>query len=291
MDITKQIPYNELNDILFQQRVKVFIIRLDSIHPIVSGNKIFKLHYFIKECLKKENPSIITYGGAWSNHLIAAAYAAKEYHIPITGIVRGEAPSVLSETLQKCIEYGMQLQFVSRKDYRALRYEDSPDPAITIIPEGGYHPIGAAGASLIVDKISPISPTHIVTATGSATTTAGLLIGSDTNTSVVSVAVLKNYHDLHQRIHYLSAGKFIDRLQQWDYHFGGFAKYTDELISFMNSFYEKYVIPLDFVYTAKMMYGVLDKIKEGYFPEGSVIACLHTGGLQGNISIQKHLVF
>lgn len=292
MDINRQIPFYELTDTLFRQNgLKVFIIRLDTIHTVVSGNKIFKLHYFIKECLEKGNTEIRTYGGAYSNHLIAAAFAAKEYKIPITGIVRGEIPSVFTDTLQKCIEYGMTLEFVSRNEYQSLKYEDSPDSRISIIPEGGYHPLGALGASLIIEKLSPISPTHVVTAAGSATTTAGLLIGSDSSTSIISVAVLKNCTDMGKRMDYLSAGRFISRLCQWDYPFGGFAKYSDELLLFMNSFYDKHGVPLDFVYTAKMMYGVLDKIKEGYFPEGSRIACLHTGGLQGNCSIQKHLIY
>ena len=290
MDITKQIPYNQLNDTIFQRKgVKVFLIRLDALHPVVSGNKLFKLHYFLQKCRESSNPEIITYGGAWSNHLIATAFAAREYGIPVTGIVRGEKPVMLSETLIKCLEYGMKLKFVSRKEYNDLKYDDTCQSA-TIIPEGGYHPFGAKGAALIVDKLLHLSPTHIITAAGSATTTAGLLIGSK-DLSIISVAVMNNYSDMDARMQYLKAYNFINRLSLWNYPFGGFAQYTNELINYMNSFYMKYSIPLDFVYTAKMMYAVSEKIDEGYFPEGSVIACLHTGGLQGNSSIKEQLIY
>ena len=288
--------FDELEDDLFiKNKLKVFIARLDKIHPIISGNKLFKLHYFIEAALKSSHKTIITYGGAFSNHLLASAYACKLYGIKCIGIVRGERPENLSHTLIQCQEYGMELFFIPRDIYRNISQTEIPEfllPTVreaVVVAEGGYCPQGAIGASLIMDKIEKINATHICAAVGTATTISGLLMEAKPNQQIIGIPVIKNMKDINERVFLLTGHRYEPTIFE-DYSFGGYAKKTEELISFMNAFYTKHKIPTDFVYTAKMMYGVMDKIKKGFFPPLSRIVCLHTGGLQGNQSLAKDVL-
>jgi len=269
------------------------VLRLDEVHPIISGNKLFKLHYFLEGL--KMMPSatkIITFGGAYSNHLVATAYACKINNIECTGIVRGEAPRELSHTLQHCKEYGMQLHFTSRDDYSNKEEPDfiqqlqQQHGDCVIIPEGGYAVTGAKGASLITKWITG-DTTHICCAAGTATTAAGLLLNIQPHQQLLLFPVLKGMVDVQDRIDYLTEGNFNKKqLHIADgYHFGGYAKKTGELIQFMNTLYNEQQLPTDFVYTGKMMYGVMDLIQKDFFPAGSKLCCIHTGGLQGNLSL------
>jgi 1-aminocyclopropane-1-carboxylate deaminase/D-cysteine desulfhydrase-like pyridoxal-dependent ACC family enzyme len=286
-------PIEILHDELFyRKKITVSVVRLDKIHPIASGNKLFKLHYFLQSALISSHKTIVTFGGAYSNHLIATAFTCFENGIKCIGIARGEIPVQLSPTLQQCLNYGMQLKFISRELYN-FKEEDSFISEISaefgeciIIPEGGYHHWGARGAALITESIKENNYTHICTATGTATTVAGLLL-NNSNQKIISVPVLKGIEDIEKRIIFLGAGAF--NRQQLDifdnYHFGGYAKKTVELINFMNYLWQQYQLPTDFVYTAKLFFAIFDKIKSDYFPKGSNILCLHTGGLQGNNSL------
>ncbi len=288
-EIDLNAPINTLSHKLFSDKnISVMMVRLDLIHPVISGNKFFKLHYFLQQCLSMASPSLITFGGPYSNHLAATAYAAQLYKIKATGIIRGEKPAVYSPTLEFCKDCGMQLEFISRMEYAKHNYEQYHKDSI-IIPEGGYHIKGAEGASVIMDQIVKLNPTHVITSVGTATTLAGLLM-KETSVKIIAVPALKNMIDIPDRLALLQIkNKPFDI---WgNYHFGGYAQYNDVLIGFMNDFYRQYTIPLDFVYTAKMMYALIDKVKEDYFENGNMIACLHTGGLQGNISIQDQLIF
>ncbi|MEP7163789.1 MAG: pyridoxal-phosphate dependent enzyme [Ferruginibacter sp.] len=288
-----ELEFNELTGPLFSEKnISLSIARLDKIHPFISGNKLFKLHYFLEEALKFEHKAILTFGGAYSNHLAATAHACKIVGLPSIGIVRGEKPSFLSHTLKQCEANGMELHFISRAEYR-----DKESPYLIprligdtgdhiIIPEGGYHPLGAKGASLIMNKLKARHPTHICTALGTATTAAGLLLNCTVGQTIVGIPVLKQMNDIESRISWLCENKHFNNLLIFDeYHFGGYAKITNELTRFMNDFFNQYKIPTDFVYTAKMMYAVIDKIRAGHFAPGSNIICLHTGGLQGNDSL------
>ncbi|MEO6720742.1 MAG: pyridoxal-phosphate dependent enzyme [Ferruginibacter sp.] len=278
--------------LLAEKQVAVSVLRLDEIHPIVSGNKLFKLHYFLQDALQRPAPGIVTFGGAYSNHLAATAFACSEYKLKSIGIVRGEQPAILSHTLQQCRDYGMQLIFVSREQYARkegleflndidIKYKD-----YLIVPEGGYHPSGALGAALIMDLVGK-EVTHICCAVGTATTLAGLLLGASDSQQVVGFPVLKGMDDLQERLLFLTAREYSsEQLQIMNsYLFGGYAKRMPALIDFMNSFFNSTDIPTDFVYTAKMMFGVMDCINKNFFPTGSRIVCMHTGGLQGNLSL------
>lgn len=285
-----ELEFNELKGKLFTERnISVSVARLDKVHPIVSGNKLFKLHYFLEHALKEKNKALLTFGGAYSNHLAATAFACRETGIRSIGIVRGERPSTLSHTLKQCEADGMELHFISREDYRnkdsSGLLKELAEYCI-IVPEGGYHPMGALGASLIADKIKTKAPTHVCTAIGTATTAAGLLMNLPAAVKVIGIPVLKEMNDITERISFLTGNKQYSNFICFnEYHFGGYAKKTNELIQFMNDFYSENSIPTDFVYTAKMMFAINDKIRAGYFAEGSRIVCLHTGGLQGNDSL------
>jgi 1-aminocyclopropane-1-carboxylate deaminase/D-cysteine desulfhydrase-like pyridoxal-dependent ACC family enzyme len=287
---TSIIPIDTIsNSSLQQKNVSLSVLRLDKIHPIISGNKLFKLHYFLDEAIKLSLPGIITFGGAHSNHLVATAYACKTLGLKSIGFVRGEKLAKLSNTLIASIDYGMQLHFISRESYKKKEENyffdrlNNEEMRYLVVPEGGYHPKGSAGAALITQHISE-DTTHICTALGTATTLAGLLIGAEKNQRVIGVPVLKGMHDVTERVNYLAGNHYSFQLLE-GYHFGGYAKKTAQLINFMNQLYCEFNLSTDFVYTAKMMFAVLDSVKNGLFAPGSKITCVHTGGLQGNLSL------
>ena len=289
----KNISFDKIfNHKIINQNLSLTVLRLDKIHEDVSGNKLFKLHYFLEECLASSHKTILTFGGAYSNHLVATAFLCNQKNIKSIGIVRGEEPQTLSPTLIRCKQFGMELKFVSRETYQ--RFDNDKQNFVelkmiygefTIVPEGGYHAKGAEGASLIMDIIKLEKFTHISTAVGTATTLAGLLLQKQIEQEIIAIPVIKNMTDISDRLNYLGVNKNNKPTVFCDYHFGGYAKHTNELISFMNTFFAETHIPTDFVYTAKMMYGIYEKIKSGYFAAGSKIVCIHTGGLQGNKSL------
>ncbi len=277
---------------------RLHIARLDKIHPVVSGNKLFKLHYFLQEALASEYKTLLSFGGAYSNHLVATAFACREYGLKSIGMVRGEKPAVLSDSLQDCIRYGMKLHFISRETYSngldksfVSSLQETYGPFI-LVPEGGYSPTGAKGASLIMNSIKEMDASHICVNVGTATTLAGLLLEAAPAQKIIAVNVLKNMHDIPERLYQLTGKNDFPNLHILDqYHFGGYAKKTPELLGFMNHFFEQTCIPTDFVYTGKLMYAITDQLKKGFFEKDSRIVCLHTGGLQGNRSLKKSKLF
>ena len=279
------ILFEELENKLFADKgIRLTIARLDKIHPVISGNKIFKLHYFIQEAIT-ENKAIITFGGAYSNHLVATAYACKEAGLACTGIVRGDKEAN-SHTLEKCTEFDMELKFTKRNEYYSLQEElNKSQGDYVLVPEGGYHPLGAKGAALIMNSLGKLKASHICLPVGTATTIAGLIQKRD-EAEIVAIPVIRNMTDLNERINFLNSGNTGYRPLVLDtYHFGGYAKNTDTLLEFMNHLYNTYTLPTDFVYTAKMMFGIFDSIENDFFSSGSHIVAIHTGGLQGNLSL------
>ena len=283
------ILYDQLFD---DKEIELSMLRLDEVHPEISGNKFYKLIYFLEEAAKSTHKTIITFGGAYSNHLAATAFACTQAGIECIGIVRGEKPSTLSPTLTFCINHGMHLQFISRTEFKLI----SDQSFLTelernygdhiLIPEGGFSEKGAKGASLITGYFQD-SYTHVCLPAGTATTFAGIMNGTRNKSKILAFDILKNRDDIENRLQFLKAGKNENYEIIAGYHFGGYAKKTNELLQFMNEFYRKHTIPLDFVYTGKMMFGVYDLISKNYFAKGAKILCLHTGGLQGNQSLSK----
>lgn len=260
----------------------LLLARFDLVHPHVSGNKLYKLHFFIEDARAQNASHIFSFGGAFSNHLVATAAFCNTKKLSCTGFVRGERPAHLSYALQLCEQMGMRLQFMPRAEYDSVKYTSGAHNDGYYIPEGGYHPLGAQGAALMWDAIQHIQPTHLVTAVGSATTLAGLL--SKSTVPVIAAPVIKQMADIPDRLNFLLKDFISPEPIIWeDVHGGGFAKTTPELLHFMDDFKNRFNIELDKIYTAKMMRGALQRFQNAYFPEGSKVVCLHTGGLTGNL--------
>ena len=234
---------NIKNAITIEKNVSLSMLRLDNIHPQVSGNKLFKLHFFIKKALKTSK-KIITFGGAYSNHLAATAIMCSNYGIQCIGIVRGERTEKLSHTLLYCLEQGMELKFISRRKYGEKNTKFFKDellknyPDHVLVSEGGFGIEGTQGAALITEFYISENYTHICSPVGTATTLAGLISASAKET-ILGFSVLKNLNDFEKRIQTLIGKSAINYSLIEDYHFGGYAKKTNELINFMNEFYNQ----------------------------------------------------
>ncbi len=270
----------------------VDVLRLDLLHPIISGNKWFKLKGYMAEASTQHKKTIITFGGAFSNHIVATSAAARLNGFDSMGVIRGERPLNLSPTLTDAERFGMKLFFVSRGAYQLKTIPDNVfieagNDAVYIIPEGGYGGLGAIGAGEILKRTDTASYTHIITAVGTGTTLAGLVVATGENQKIVGISSLKNNTSLDREIKNLLPAEKQNAFQLFhDYHFGGYAKHTLELLHFMNDLYDKTRIPTDFVYTAKVFYAVFDLLKKGFFSDSDKVLIIHTGGLQGNRSLK-----
>lgn len=275
----------------FPASVAVDVLRLDLLHPVVSGNKWFKLKHYVEDAKAQGKKNLLTFGGAYSNHLVATAAAAEMHGLASIGIVRGEEPAVWSHTLRDAKRYGMDLRFVSRDDYR--RKSDpqnvcSEQEDTCIISEGGAGEKGVQGAADILSAHNTKHYTHIITAVGTGTTLAGLATAAEPHQSIIGIVVLKNAFSLQQEIEAMLPGqKHRSFSLLFHYHFGGYARHTPELLRFMNDCFATSSIATDFVYTGKAFFATVDLLKAGHFPSGSRVLLVHTGGLQGNRSLKK----
>jgi 1-aminocyclopropane-1-carboxylate deaminase len=283
------ITIDSVNLPVFSKKdISVSVLRLDRIHPLISGNKWFKLQFYIQDAIENKKRHIITFGGAYSNHIIATAAACRLYKLACTGIIRGEEPAWLSPTLQAAKRLGMQFAFISREDYSIKKIP----PGLNhnghyLINEGGYGAMGAKGAATIADHFNKNDFTHICCAAGTGTMIAGLIKASLPGQSIIGISVMKNNTSLEHEVRSLLHEKQRQFTIVHDYHFGGYAKHTAGLISYMNEFYSQTNIPSDFVYTARLFYAVQDLASTGFFPGGSRLLLVHSGGLQGNASLSK----
>jgi 1-aminocyclopropane-1-carboxylate deaminase len=281
----------------------IWIKRDDLLHPYVSGNKYRKLKYPLLAIQEKSQqtqttPTIISMGGIWSNHLHATAYAAAELGFHSVGLVRGTA-EMQSATLDDCRTQGMQIQFVDRITYRALR--DNPKRWQTLVahnpnqywlPEGGSDPAALHGVAELIEELSDeiaFIPDAIIVACGTAATLAGILAGLKGRSRVIGIAVLKNAEYLHGEIARLLQQAGYSPYQNYqlltDYHQGGYAKTTPELLQFCQEFTQQSQVPIEPVYTGKVFYALRELIKSGYFQPDEKLLVLHTGGLQGGRGI------
>ncbi len=276
--------------------VSLFIKRDDLLHPIISGNKWRKLKYLLIDALDKNYTHMISMGGAWSNHLHALAWAGQQCGFKTTGIIRGDAPAEESDTLRDMRAWGMNLEFVSRAEFRQLRAHQAPDSAPAQvrqaywIPEGGATPLALAGIAEIFTELD--QPYDLIsTACGTGTTLAGLISALPAGMRAVGFPAIKGGDYLATEIQQLLAIEESrpvtrDWSLQCDYHFGGFARHSPELLDFISAFEQHTDIPLEPVYTGKMFYGLFDLIQRGEFAPGTRILALHTGGLQGKRGIK-----
>lgn len=284
---------NILFPIAAEKDVNLFMLRLDKIHPVISGNKWFKLKYHLDNYEKGVYAGLLTFGGAYSNHLVATACAAHYKKIKCTGIVRGEKPAILSHSLQTCLLFGMQLEFTSRENYRqvspdTIQFFERQFPDHYIIPEGGAGYPGEKGCREILDLVNKEDYTHIACAIGTATMYSGIANSSMLHQKIIGIPVLKVSEDseiFNISIDPPAKQPYCSLI--YHYHSGGYARHNPELLSFMNVFYNLTSIPTDFVYTAKLAYAITDLVKQDYFPTGSKVLLIHSGGLQGNESLPK----
>ena len=270
-------------------QVQVAILRLDLLHPIVSGNKWFKLKYYLQDAIAAHKTTIASFGGAYSNHIVATAYAAREAGLNSIGFIRGEKPALLSTTLENAMDYGMQLVFIERNRYRnkELIMKENDDPGYYWIREGGYGNKGATGAADILQSAETSSYSHILCATGTGTMMAGLIKAAKPDQEIMGISVLKNNVSIRDEVLALLAAAEKEKTYSFshDYSFGGYAKHPEALIRFMLETWQLEQLPTDIVYTAKLLYAVKDLIFHHHFPAGSRLLLIHSGGLQGNESL------
>lgn len=280
--------------IIKHPNITLYIKREDLLHPQISGNKFRKLKYNLAQAKKEGKKTILTFGGAFSNHILAVAAAGKEYGFITIGVIRGEElKDKIDEnpTLMKAREFGMAFEFVSRETYR-----DKDKPVFVeglkdkfgdfyLIPEGGTNDLAVKGCEEILTE-DDAKFDYICCSVGTGGTISGIINCSKNSQQVLGFPALKGDF-LREDI-----CRFVAK-SNWDlitpYHFGGYGKVSEELIRFINEFYQINRIPLDPIYTGKMVFGVLDLISKNYFPENSKILMIHTGGLQGIAGMNKVL--
>lgn len=272
--------------ILAEKQISLTIKREDLLHPLLSGNKFRKLKYNLIEAINQGCDTILTFGGAYSNHIAAVAYAGKSNGFKTIGIIRGDELSEKWEanpTLKLASDYGMQLKFVSRNDYRnkdnpsylkKLRHELTSS---YILPEGGTNALAVRGCEEILTP-GDAGFDVICCAVGTGGTLAGIINSALENQHVLGFPALKG-NFLSEDIRNFALKDGWELIP--DYHFGGYAKVNTELVDFVNAFKQRTYIPLDPVYTGKMVFGILDLIKKDYFLPKTKIMAIHTGGLQG----------
>lgn len=260
--------------------------REDLIHPFVSGNKFRKLKYNLLQANTENQSTLLTFGGAYSNHIAAVAYAGKENGFQTIGIIRGDelADKIASNpTLKFAQECGMQFEFVSREDYRLktdaafLAQLENKFGSFYLIPEGGTNALAIKGCEEILTQEDGIFD-YVACAIGTGGTISGIINSALPHQKILGFPALKGDF-LQDEIR-----NFVQN-ENWEliteYHFGGYGKVNTDLVDFINRFLEKTKIPLDPVYTGKMVFGIVDLIEKNYFPKNSKILLIHTGGLQG----------
>src|SRR5690554_446739 len=283
-------PTQKLSDRLLEKKnISLWIKRDDLIHPNVSGNKWRKLKYNIAAARKENKETLLTFGGAYSNHIAATAAAGKIAGMKTIGVIRGDEFVNLNATLAFAQEEGMELHFVSRMVYKnkneAIFLADLVDKYgnFFTIAEGGANRFGVKGCREIIAEEKE-DYNYVCCAAGTGTTAAGILSSLQNEEELLVFPALKGGEGLRTDI--LSWQKNKENSSQLkmvsEYHFGGYAKVKTELVEFVNSFYRQHQLPLDLIYTGKMMYGLYDLIRKDYFPAGSKILFYHSGGLQGN---------
>lgn len=273
--------------------VRLRLLRDDLLHPELPGNKWRKLKYNLQAAREQGHDTLLTFGGAYSNHLAAVAAAGRLRGLCTIGVVRGEAAETLSPTLQQCRVDGMQLQFVSRGDYRRRSDPAWVNGLLTtlgpayVLPEGGTNALALRGVAELVQELDATGEAYdaLAVACGTGGTLAGLLTGLDGRHQAVGVAALKGAGWLRDEVDALTqqatGRRYANYHLHLDAHFGGYAKYSAELLQFIRQFYQRHRVVLDPVYTGKLLAGTLQLIDAGHFAPGSTVVAIHTGGLQG----------
>lgn len=294
-----EAPLQQLHSPLWEdQGIALWVKREDLLHPAISGNKWRKLKYNLQAAREQQKDTLLTFGGAYSNHIAAVAAAGQEFGFKTIGIIRGEEHLPLNPTLSFASSAGMELLYLSREAYRQktnpvfLEQLSQQFGQPYIIPEGGTNALAVKGCTEIVADI-PIDYDYICCACGTGGTIAGIIAGLEGEKQLLGFPALKGGEFLQEEITQLIEQYNGQHYRNWqlitDYHFGGYGKVKPELLDFMRAFQAEHNLPLEPVYTGKMFYGLVDLIRQGYFPKGSRIVAIHTGGLQGNAGFKERL--
>ncbi len=293
--IAHPTPIQEIHDARLEQAgVRLLIKRLGLVHSLISGNKWYKLKYNLLAAREQGCETVLSFGGAYSNHIHALAAAGHEYGFKTIGVIRGEAHCPLNATLQFAVDHGMRLTYLNREDYRRKASAEIIEKLkagfgyFYLIPEGGSNALAVKGCAEIVSDIDE-SFDVIACACGTGGTLAGLIAGLEGKRRALGIAVLKGggfLSDEVTKFFQMAIGRQYENWQMvLDYHFGGYAKTNAELIAFIRQFETEHGIPLEQVYTGKLMYALFDMIARGEFERGTSIVAVHTGGLQGRSSL------
>lgn len=286
----------KIKEDLFQEKdVVVDVLREDLNHPIIQGNKLRKLTYNLANAKKKGNKTLLTFGGAYSNHILAVAQAGKEYGFETIGIIRGEETLPLNYTLRTCKELGMKIKYIDRTTYKLKSTLDFKDylrntyGSFYLIPEGGSNYYAINGCMEIIPQEKEYD--YICCPIGTGGTLAGITISNQKKSKILGFSALKGGDFLKNDINnfvneVINEKETTEDLMQSvsiisDYHFGGYAKVKEELINFVQQFYKTHSFKWDLIYNGKMAFGIYDMIEKDYFPKQSKILLIHTGGLQG----------
>ena len=285
---------------LENKKITLYLKREDTIHSLVSGNKFRKLKYNIQRAKQQQKNTLLTFGGAFSNHIVATAIAGNLNRFKTIGIIRGDElardmDKTLSQnpSLQKAYTNGMEFLFVTREAYRNKNTESFTKQLekqfgdFFLIPEGGNNAMGIKGCEEILTK-EDIKFDYICCPVGTGTTMTGLINTAQKHQKIIGFSVLKENFLTNEINKLVGAEKNNWKLQR-EYHFGGYAKYNTRLISFINQFKKQTTVLLDPIYTGKMLYGIMDLIQKNQFSTNSKILAIHTGGIQGIAGINQKL--
>ncbi|MGW8121669.1 1-aminocyclopropane-1-carboxylate deaminase/D-cysteine desulfhydrase [Roseivirga echinicomitans] len=284
-------PIQEISNSLLEEKgVRVLVKRDDLNHPIISGNKFRKLKYNLKQAKEAGFDTLLTFGGAFSNHIYAVAGAGASFGFKTIGVIRGEAHETLNPTLAFAQSQGMYLHYMDRETYRRksepeiLEQLKSQFGNCYLLPEGGTNALAIQGCEEIIAEIDQDFDV-LVCPVGTGGTVSGLISGLKGNKEVIGFSALKGDF-LKDEVNQFLQEIAVENLDNWaiqtDYHFGGYAKIKPDLIRFILEFEKAHGIPLEPIYTGKMFFGLFDMIAKDHFESGTVIMALHTGGLQGN---------
>lgn len=264
------------------------MLRLDLVHPIVSGNKWYKLSGYIKEAQIANASHLASFGGPYSNHIVALAYAGKEFGFHTIGYIRTNKDEPITPSLEEALSYGMQLEFLGRTKFqekKASLLREENTFKTYFIDEGGYGKLGAIGFASITEEVDLNSYDYIMAAVGTGTMLAGLISISQTHQEIIGIPVLKNEGTIASEINKILPCEQKPFTLLHQFHQGGYAKTTIEQINCMNQFWEQTNIATDIVYTGKLVTAFETLLRDQYFEKGKKILLIHSGGLQGNRSV------
>ncbi len=273
-----------------ERKISLFIKREDLNHPLISGNKWHKLKYNLQEAQKLGKNTLLTFGGAYSNHIYAVAAAGKIFNFKTIGVIRGEEHLPLNPTISFARDSGMQIYYLDRSSYRKKNSAEIINQLknnfgdFYLLPEGGTNELAVKGCSDIVNKIE-IDFDYICCPCGTGGTLAGLISGLNGKKFALGFAVLKGASFLKENVATLIQSTNVNVFHNWDinldYHFGGYAKVDERLLDFVHKFSARTNIPIEPIYTGKMLFGIYDLVTKDFFNKESRIIAIHTGGLQG----------